>query len=72
MASGSYLNTTSVNAFTTKHIIFIAICHQKVNKINATKILILNRQLLCWNLCSEIFVIFLTVYQEKLFLCREK
>ena len=47
MVSGSYLNSTSVNALTTKHIIFVAICHHEVNKINATKILILNIQLLC-------------------------
>ena len=52
---------------TAEHIIFVAICHQEVNKINATKILILNIQLLCWYLCSEIFVTFLIVYQEKLF-----
>ena len=47
MVAGLYLNSTSVNALTTKHIIIIAICHQEVNKINATKILILNIQLLC-------------------------
>ena len=47
IVSGSYLNSTSVNTLTTKYIIFVAICHQEVNKINATKILILNIQLLC-------------------------
>ena len=47
MVSGSYLNLISVNALTTKYIIFVGICHQEVNKMNATKILILNIQLLC-------------------------
>ena len=47
MVSGVYLNSKSVNALTTKHILIIAICHQEGNKINATKILILNIQLLC-------------------------
>ena len=65
MVSGSYFNSTSVNALTTEHIIFVAVCHQEVNKINATRILIVNIQLLCWYLCSEIFVIFVTLYQEK-------
>ena len=44
---GLYLNSTGVNALITKYIIFVAICHQEVNKINATKIVILNLQLLC-------------------------
>ena len=50
MISASYLNLTSINALTTKHMIFVAICHQEL-KINATEILILNIQPMIQLLC---------------------